>query len=59
MVLVMNNWSTSYNDKLHALVVDTWEFCMLNKIKLTAANLPGSTNIVADRGSKKIYREGE
>lgn len=32
---------------------------MSHKIIITAAHLPGSTNIIADKESRQLYREGE
>jgi hypothetical protein len=32
---------------------------MTHQIRLTAAHLPGSTNVIADKESRNIYREGE
>ncbi|XP_028393196.1 uncharacterized protein LOC114517607 [Dendronephthya gigantea] len=58
-VYVINNMGTSHNDTLNTIAVEIWEFCMTNKIEITAAHLPGSTNVVADKESRKIYREGE
>jgi hypothetical protein len=58
-VFVLNNMGTSHNDMLHNLTVEIWEFCMSHKIYITAAHLPGSTNIIADKESRHLYREGE
>ena len=58
-VFVINNMGTSHNAMLNTLTTTIWEFCIMNKIKLTAARLPGSKNIIADKESRNIYREGE
>jgi hypothetical protein len=58
-VYVLNNMGTNHNDMLHNLAVEIWEFCRSYKIYITAAHLPGSTNIIADKESRHLYREGE
>ena len=53
------NWCTEeskYHINVHEMKA---ALCMSHKIKLTAAHFPGSKNIVADRESRHIYREGE
>ena len=50
-VFVLNNMGTSHNDMLHNLAVEMWGFCMSHKINITAAHLPESTNIIADKES--------
>ena len=51
--------ATSHNDSLNSMVLKLWDFCITHQIELTATNLPGSSNIVAEKESRKIYREGE
>ncbi len=36
-VFVINNMGTSHNDRLNTMAIETWEFCMSHKIRLTAA----------------------
>ena len=54
----INNMATSHNDSLNSMVLELWDFCITHQIELTATHLPGSSNIVADKESRKIYREG-
>ena len=56
-VYIISNMGTNHNDKCNAITVAIWEYCMTKQIYLTAAHLPGSTNIVADRESRICYRE--
>ncbi len=48
-----------HNDRLNTMAVETWEFCMSHKVRLTAAHLPSSSNVIADKESRHVYREGE
>jgi hypothetical protein len=56
-VFVINNMGTSHNDRLNTKVVEMREFCMSHKIRLTAAHLPGSSNVAADKESRHVYRK--
>ena len=58
-VFVITNMGTSHNDSLNSMVLELWDFCITHQVELTAAHLPGSSNVVADKESRKIYREGE
>ena len=49
---IISNMGTCHSPDCHAIAAKIWEFCMQNKIWLTAAHLPGSTNIIADKDSR-------
>jgi hypothetical protein len=53
-VLVINNMGTSHNDKLKTIAVQIWEFGMIYQIKITAAHLPGSTDVIANNESRNV-----
>ena len=50
----INNMGTSHNFQCHDMALKIWEFCISNNIWLTAAHLPGKSNIITDRESRKI-----
>ena len=58
-VYIINNMGTSHSDHCHSVCVAIWEFCISHKIWLTAAHLPGSLNVVADKESRQSYRDSE
>ena len=58
-VFIINNMGTSHNDTCNSIALEIWEFCIQNQIRLTAAHLPGSWNVVADRESRTLYRDAE
>ena len=58
-VFIINNMGTSHNDTCNSIALKIWEFCIRNQIWLTAAHLPGSCNVVADRKSRTLYRDAE
>ena len=51
---IINNMGTCHSPDCHTITVKIWESCMQNKIQLTAAHLPGSTNIIADKESRNF-----
>ena len=52
-VCIINNMGTCHNYQCNDITMKIWEFCAQNNIWLTAAHLPGSTNLVADMESRK------
>jgi len=52
-VCIINNMGTCHNYQCNDITIKIWEFCVQNNIWLTAAHLPGSTNLVADMESRK------
>ena len=57
---IINNMGTCRSDDCHTIAVKIWQFCAENNIWLTAAHLPGSTNVTADSESrifKNLYME--
>ena len=58
-VTVLNNMGTSHSCKLNELDNKIWSWCILSRIWLTVAHIPGKPNIVADRESRQHPREIE
>ena len=58
-VYIINNMGTSHSDHCHSICVAIWEFCISHKIWLTAAHLPRSLNVVADKESRQSYSDSE
>ena len=58
-VFIINNMGTSHNDTCNLIAFEIWEFCIQNQIWLTAAHLPGSCNVVADKESRTVYKDAE
>ena len=58
-VFIINNMGTSHNDTCNSIALEIWEYCIQNQIRLTAADLPGSCNVVADRESRTLYKDAE
>ena len=58
-VFMINNMGSSHTEAGHSVVIDIWEFCIKSGIWLTAAHLPGSLNTIADKESRRSYRDAE
>ena len=57
-VSVVNSMGTCHSSKCHSLAVQIWEFCKLHNVTwLTAAHIPGSSNVTADRESRQFHSE--
>ena len=54
---IINNMGTCHNDECHELAVRIWQFCIRQNIWLTAAHLPGSANVVADKESRTFTHQ--
>ena len=53
-VAVIQNMGTCHSDSCNSIVLEIWEFCISKNIWLTAAHIPGSCNIIADRESRNF-----
>ena len=52
-VFQINNMGTCHSEECNFLVVQIWEFCISHNIPwLTAAHIPGSSNVIADGESQ-------
>ena len=57
-VSVINNMGTCHSLKCNEIAVQIWEFCQLHNVTwLTAAHIPGSSNVTADRESRNFHSE--
>ena len=57
-VSVINNMGTCHSDKCNSIGITIWEFCMShNRVWLTAAHIPGSSNYRADKESRDFRSE--
>ncbi len=57
VVAIINHMGTNHNDYLNALTVQLWNFCYAHNMWVTACHIPGEHNIIADRESRKIYKQ--
>jgi hypothetical protein len=53
-VAVINHMGSVHSDSYHLMARKIWEFCIHNDIWLTAAHLPGATNVDADHASRNF-----
>ena len=53
-VAVINHMGSIHSDQCHSMAKKIWEFCIANNIWLTAAHLPGSSNVKADHASRNF-----
>ena len=58
-VHTINNMGTTKSMSCNKIVKEIWEFCILNDIFITCTYIPGKENVVADRASRKVYKQGE
>ena len=57
-VAVINNMGTCHSPECHSLAVQIWEFSISHDMTwLTAAHIPGSLNVRADRESKHFHSQ--
>ena len=57
-VVVINNMGTCHSVDCHSIAVQIWEFSMLHNITwLTAAHIPGSSNVRADNESRHFLSQ--
>ena len=57
-VAVINNMGTCHSVDCHSIAVQIWEFSMLHNITwLTAAHIPGSSNVRADNESRHFLSQ--
>lgn len=54
----INNMGTCHNEEGNSLAVQIWEFCISHNIPwLTAAHIPGSSNVIADGESRYFHSQ--
>ena len=58
-VHTVNKMGTTRSMSCNSVVKEIWEFSLLNEIFLTCTYIPGKENVVADRASRKEYKQGE
>ncbi len=56
-VAVINNMGTCHSRDCHSVARQIWQFCANNNIWLTAAHIPGSQNVLADRESRHFQSQ--
>ena len=56
-VTTINNMGSWHSRNCHAIARQIWEFCITNNIWVTAADIPGSCNIIADRESRHFHAQ--
>lgn len=57
-VAQINNMGTCHSEECNSLVVQIWEFCISQDISwLTAAHIPGSSNVIADGESRNFHSQ--
>ena len=57
-VFQINNVGTCQSEECNSLVVQIWEFCISHNIPwLTAAHIPGSSNVIADGESRHFHSQ--
>ena len=58
-VFVINKMGTTKSPQCNSIAKEIWKFCMEKGMFITCAYIPGKENIVADRASRKEYKQGE
>ena len=58
-VFVLNKMGTTKSPECNTMAKEIWKFCMENGIFITCAYIPGKENVVADKASRKKYKQGE
>ena len=54
----INNMGTCHSEECNSLVVQIWEFCISHNIPwLTAARIPGSSNVIADGEYRHLHSQ--
>ena len=56
-VAVINNMGTCHSRDYHSVGLQIWQFCTANNIWLTAAHIPGSKNVLADKESRHFHSQ--
>eukprot|EP00794_Sanderia_malayensis_P014717 gene14717-16247_t len=54
---IVNNMGTCHNPQCNDITLKIWDFFIQHSIWLTAAHLPGSVNVVADRESRNFHSQ--
>eukprot|EP00794_Sanderia_malayensis_P016482 gene16482-18121_t len=58
-VAVINTMGTCHSDSCNSIACEIWQFCETNVMWLTAAHIPGTENIIADRESRNTNIDTE
>ena len=58
-VCCINKMGTSHSVELNHLTFLMWTWCSLRNIWISAAHIPGASNVVADKESRKINLDAE
>ena len=58
-VHVLNKMGTTRSPECNEMAKQIWSFCQSNNIFITCAHIPGKENIVADKESRREYKQGE
>ena len=58
-VFTINNMGTTKSTSCNAVVKEIWEFCKNHDIFITCTYIPGKENVVADKASRREYKQGE
>ena len=58
-VKVINKMVTSKSNSCNQTAHVIWQFCKSLNMCITCAHIPGSENIIADKESRKAYKEAE
>eukprot|EP00794_Sanderia_malayensis_P020896 gene20895-22947_t len=58
-VAVINNMGTCHSVSCNSIPCEIWQFCETNVMWLTAAHIPGTENIIADRESRNTNIDTE
>ena len=58
-VNILNHMGTTHSDPCNGLAKIIWEWCIVRRIWISVAHIPGKHNIVADFESRRNQRESE
>ncbi len=58
-VSIINNMGTSHSEKCNSLAKQVWEWCIERQIWISAADIPGRDNFVADFESRRNEKASE
>lgn len=58
-VSIINNMGTSHSPKMNMVAKQLWEWCILHKLWISAAHIPGRDNFIADFESRRNERASE
>ena len=58
-VHVLNKMGTTRSPECNQMAKEIWTFCKSKSIFITCAHIPGKENIIADKESRREYKQGE